>query len=211
MVIDDSLLPILIDTARGNWDKWRDVFEHGTPVGTNPLLADPARFGAFCKEYSVGRTIREGTRNDFRVELCQPLFSDAIRDDTGKAIDAFEERMRTRFGTIRRRVGAHDGTPGRVISVLSKVAAFVRPERFVAWDTFAKRGVNLVQSYAPSRQFGNYARYLEGFDKVWNGEIGQQVRDYAIRTGAHGLEVEPRFLRRVLDVYLMKCGGRWSG
>jgi hypothetical protein len=211
MLIDDGLLPSLAEDGRRNWAKWRDVFEHGTPVRTNPLLTDPTRFGDFCKEYSVGRTIRGGTRNEFRIELCAPSFSDAIRDDSGQAIDSFEECMRTRFGTVRTRIGMHDDKPGRLVSVLSKVAAFVRPERFVAWDTYAKRGVNLTRNCAASRQFGSYAGYLEEFDKIWNGQIGQEIRDHAARTGAHGIETEPRFLRRVLDVYLMKRGGRWSG
>jgi hypothetical protein len=49
---------------------------------------------------------------------------------------------------------------------------------------------------------------LAEFDYIWNGPIGQEIKDYAMSEGARGLETEPRFLRRVLDVRLMICGGR---
>jgi hypothetical protein len=189
-----------IEVARKNWRDWRDVFEHGASIPANPLLANRSRFASFCKEYSVSRTIRKGAQNDFRVELCEPPFSEAMRDDSGQALGEFEANLRTRFGT-------HGGR-NRMISVLSKVAAFVRPERFAAWDNYAKRGVNLTQGRPASFQFATYADYLAEFDYIWNGPIGQEIKDYAMSEGARGLETEPRFLRRVLDVRLMICGGR---
>jgi hypothetical protein len=199
----DGLILKSIEIAHGNWNKWRDVFEHGTPFCTSPLLTDRARFAAFCKEYSVGRTIRKGTQNDFRLALCEPPFSKALCDDSGGALDTIEEEMKKQFGT-------HNGS-NRIVSVLSKVAAFVRPERFVAWDRYAKRGVNALRGRALSAGFKNYAAYLKEFDEIWIGRTGQQIRDHAMRTGARHCETEPRFLRRVLDVYLMKRGGRtWT-
>jgi hypothetical protein len=198
--VEDRQILSAIQIARRNWSDWRDVFEHGTPVRANPLLANQIRFAFFCKDYSVGRTIRKGSQNDFRVELCSPPFSEAIRDDSGRALDRLETSLRTRFGT-------HDGR-NRIISVLSKVAAFLRPERFAAWDRYAKRGVNIARGRSPSCQFNTYADYLAEFDNVWNGATGQEIRGYAISKGAQGVEAEPRFLRRVLDVHLMRCGGR---
>ena len=96
-----------------------------------------------------------------------------------------------------------------MISVLSKVAAFIRPDRFVAWDGYAKKGVNIVLGRTASAPFDSYADYLGAFDTAWNGHPGQQIRGYMRRVNPHSaLEREPRFLRRVLDVCLMKCGGR---
>jgi hypothetical protein len=93
--------------------------------------------------------------------------------------------------------------------VLSKVAAFVRPDRFVAWDRYAKKGVNIVLGHRASSPFRAYADYLAAFDEAWKGQAGTQIRDYLTRVGAtDAVESEPRFLRRVLDVYLMECGGR---
>ncbi len=196
----DGLILKSIEIARDNWNKWRDVFEHGTPFHASPLLTDRARFAAFCREYSVGRTIRKGAQNDFRAELCESPFSEALCDDSGAALDTVEQRMRKDFGTY--------GGSRRIISILSKVAALVRPERFVAWDRYAKRGANVLRRRALSSEFENYAAYLREFDEIWRGQTGQEIRNHAMRTGVQHRESEPRFLRRVLDVYLMERGGR---
>jgi hypothetical protein len=128
---------------------------------------------------------------------------DAIQDDTGRSLDKFEENLRSEFGT-------HNGR-NRIISVLSKVAAFLRPERFVAWDRYAKRGVNIVLGRTAAVQFDTYADYLAMFDEAWSGQPGQEIRDYVRNNVAESaVESQVRFLRRVLDVYLMKCGGRWQ-
>lgn len=186
--------------ARQNWKAWRVVFEHRGTIATNPLLGDAKRFSSFCKEYSVARTLRRGTQNEFRLSLIESL-SELIRDDSGRALDKLEAELRPRFGT-------HGGTR-RIVSVLSKVAAFVRPERFVAWDSYGKKGVNIVLGRSANFPFHSYAEYLTAFDQVWNGQRGQQIRDFATTDRARiSIEREPRFLRRVLDVCLMKCGGR---
>jgi hypothetical protein len=201
-ILKDTRIKESVQIARKNWGGWRDVFEHCGPLSTNPLLADPARFGSFCREYSVSRTIRRGTQNEFRLALLDPLqLLKAIHDDSGHALDELE-------GNLRRRFGTHDGTR-RMVSVLSKVAAFVRPERFVAWDRYARKGTNIVLGRGASSPFKTYADYLAAFDQAWNCQPGQEIRDYLIRVGPHdAVESEPRFLRRVLDVYLMKSGGR---
>jgi len=197
----DTLILNAIQIARKNWNDWQDVFEHGFPIHTSPLLVDQKRFASFCKGYSVSRTIRRGTQNELRLALGGRDFLEALRDDTGREFDKLEKDLRVRFGT---------GNSRRIISVLSKVAAFVRPERFVAWDRYAKRGANIVQRRGVSFQFNAYADYLADFDIIWSGPTGQQIRDYVAGHGAQkrGLETEPRFLRRVLDVCLMICGGR---
>ena len=198
--MEDSQILNAIQIARRNWNDWRDVFEHGAPIRTNPLLAEASRFKSFLRGYSVVRTIRSGTHDDFLIELRERL-PDALRDDSGCALDDLEVHLRVRFGTHEPR--------RRITSALSKVAAFLIPERFVAWDSYAKRGVNIVRGRTPSFQFSTYADYLAEFDSVWNGETGQQIRDnVTTNAAAHAVETEPRFVRRVLDVCLMKCGGR---
>jgi hypothetical protein len=200
-VVNDSVIVESIQIAQGNWNKWRTVFEHGSLSG-NPLLINPDLFAAFLGEYSVNRTIRAGAHEQFRQALAAESgqFPEAIRDDAGQGIDKLEEYLRPSFGT-------HDGK-NRLVSALSKVAAFVRPERFVAWDRYAKRGVNVVLGLSASAPFNAYADYLATFDKAWNGQPGQGIRDYVARNAARGIDSQPRFLRRVLDVYLMKRGGR---
>jgi len=195
-----DLILLSIHVARKNWSEWRVVFEHQGTIATNPLIAGEYTFASFCKEYSVSRTIRRGTQNEFRLALIDSL-SEVVNDDSGRALDRLEGELRPRFGT-------RGGTRG-MVSVLSKVAAFVRPERFVAWDSFAKRGLNFVHGRRANFRFHSYAEYLTAFDQVWSGQAGQQIRDYVTANpGQSSTEREPRFLRRVLDVCLMRHGGR---
>lgn len=189
-----------LEIARTNWKYWRNVYEHmGTP-STNPLLADPGTlFARFCKEYSVHRTIRSGTQNEFRRSLMEKI-SSFIEDDSGQALDAIEKELRRKYGT-------HD-PPRKMLSVFSKVSAFIRPERFVAWDQYARKGINASLGRSPNAVFKSYAEYLFTFDTVWGGSLGERVRTYIARHGNGTNERELRFQRRVLDVALMKCGNR---
>ncbi len=187
-----------IQVAQDNWKEWRDVFEHGGAIATSPLLTDPRRFASFCKGYSVGRTIRRGTQNEFRLALIESL-SAHIEDSSGRALDKLEGELRPRFGT--------NGGKNRLVSVLSKVAAFVRPEQFVAWDSYAKKGVNIVLGRRAN--FRSYADYLAAFNQAWDGQPGQQIRDFVrANRRKNTFEREARFLRRDLDVCFMQCGGR---
>ena len=199
--LTDRAISNIIRRAQNNWNRWRDVFEHVGPIPTNPLLASHDRFAAFCAEYSVARTIRSGTQDEFRRTLCDSTrFQGAIREGNARELDAIEADLRPRFGT-------HDGAR-RLISVLSKVAAFIKPERFVAWDRFAKSGANVFLGRAKGTQFQTYAEYLAAFDLVWDGTPGKRIRDYAASIGGQStVQTHPRFLRRVLDLYLMDSGG----
>ena len=193
----------MVEKARKNWEDWREVFEHDGPINENPVLSDKVRFASFCAEYSVHRTIRKGRQNQFREALIRSsTFSKAIRDDTGHSLDRLERHLRPKFGSKEGK--------NRLTSVLSKVAAFVRPERFVAWDRFARAGLNTVLCRPLSCPFKTYSNYLSDFDSVWNGQLGKQIRHYGAKHAHAEVEGEDRFLRRVLDIYLMKCGGRWS-
>jgi len=202
--LEDHLIPDLIKIARGNWESWYDVYTHSGTISSNPVLADPHRFASFLREYSVGRTVLKGKHDEFRRELQgSPEFEEAVRETTGQALDRLEGDLRPHFGSKEGK--------NRLISVLSKVAAFVRPERFVAWDQFAKKGLNVVRGHGASSPFGTYSEYLAAFDCAWEDQPGKQIKDCVARKGAYrAVEHEPRFQRRVLDVYLMECGGRWS-
>jgi hypothetical protein len=184
--------------ARANWRSWKDVFEHVGPISENPLLTCSERFAAFCNEYSVHRTIKKGTRDDLRVTLKNsPQFEKAIHDCTGQKLVTLEKQLKKKFGTLGGKRG--------MVSVLSKVAAFVKPERFVAWDRYGKRGVNRVLGRGVSLPFATYADYLNSVNRIWKGKVGRDIKTYLKRSAAN---TEPAFQRRVLDVYLMKFGDR---
>jgi hypothetical protein len=198
---DSSSLSGSVRIARDNWRDWRDVFEHDGPIHSNPLLVDQVIFSHFCQNYNVSRTIRHGKQNELRIELLERYFLTAIPADAGRAIDDLEMLLRPRFGT-------HDGKH-MIVGVLSKVAALVRPERFVARDQFARKGINIVLCRKRNHGFTSYADYLSAFEQVWQTEPGQRIRDYITKIGAQrAVETESRFQRRVLDVDLMRLGGR---
>jgi len=206
---DSESVQEAIENARRNWNEWRSVFEHAGSVDNNPLLTNPELFNKFVQEYSVGRTIWTGQRELFHFKLRGTEFIDAIQDDTAMSLQKVANGWREDFGTISKNnptkpVKAHKA----IISILSKIAAFLRPETFLAWDTYAKRGLNIASGKPASRSFqNNYCAYLEAVNAVWNGEIGQAIRDITAQS-TEQVEREPRFQRRVLDLYLMKLGGR---
>ena len=181
------------------WHDWRDAFEHNGSIGTNPILADARRFNSFCAKWGVGRTIRKGTRDKFRCFLSDSRdFEEAIGDDSGRKLANMEENLRGDFAT-------GDGT--RVmLSLLSKLAAFVKPERFVAWDQYARRGLNMVLGRPINKPFDNYVEYLADFDRVWEGPHGKRICEMTSQAQEQPLETEPRFQRRVLDLYLLAKG-----
>jgi hypothetical protein len=189
-----------IRVARETWKEWQDVFECTGRLNTNPILADPAKFSHFCTSWQVARTIRAGRIDDFRCLLRDSEeFITALDDPTGCALDQLHKNvLRARFGT--------QGGKRGVQSALSKVATFVRPESFTAWDSYASAGLNLVLGRSKSRWFENYARYLSDFNDVWNGPHGERIREMTKPIGRL-VEAEPRFQRRVLDLYLMSQGG----
>ncbi len=185
------------------WADWKDAFQHNGSISTNPILADPVRFNRFCWKWRVGRTIRKGTRTEFRRRLLHSeKFEEAIRDDSGHLLLELEKNLRAEFGT-RKRNGVCS-----IVSILSKIAAFVRPERFVAWDRFAKRGLNVVLGRPVNARFDNYVQYLADFERVWEGPHGERIREMTNEAPQQPLETEPHFQRRVLDLYLMIQGGR---
>jgi hypothetical protein len=186
--------------ALANWKTWRDVYEHKEKPQHNPVLACPDRFKRFCKEYSVHRTIKRGKSDGFREHLGRSI-QKVVRDDQGHALDRFEERCRRKYGTF--------GGKRKMVSVISKVAAFVRPERFVAWDRYSRAGLNIVLGRAKSTPFKNYAAYLAAIDGVWKEHAEKLVELQARKCRVErSLIAQRAFLRRVFDVALMTCGGR---
>lgn len=185
------------------WRDWRPVFEHGPAVASSPLLLYRGQFDRFLKNYSVRRTIRKGASEALREQLREPAWCRAVEDVSGADIDAQEQVLRSTFGT-------RDGQRG-LISALSKVASLLVPDAFNAWDRFARAGVNRAFGRPRSPAFGSYAAYLHDVNQLLAGELGDAVR--ALCAGRYPTAMaavgEP-FHRRVLDVHLMRLGGRWD-
>jgi hypothetical protein len=187
--------------AKENWLCWQNVYEHTGPAADNPLLVDAAKFGKFLKAYSVGRTVRGGTSGQLRELLRSSQFplQELLEDATGAILDEQDTQLRTQFGT---REGQHG-----LRSVLSKIAAFLAPHAFNAWDTDARKGLKRLQRR--SVQVRTYAEYCANLNQLLAGDLGERIQDacrnkYPTRYA----EERDRFHRRVLDRYLMDLGGR---
>jgi len=198
--LTDQDLQIALRIVRQDvWKPFRRVFEHTGPISSNPILADADLFAWFCWEWSVARTVRAGMQHDLRVRLRDsPEFAAALRDDAGQMLAQLEQDLSREFG-------ARGGNS--IISLLSKVAAFLRPERFVAWDRYARQGTNLIFARAKYCSFSGYAGYLSDFDRIWEGQHGERIRILTSNSPLEPAELTPAFQRRVLDLYLMRVGG----
>ncbi len=194
-----------IDRAKRNWKDWISVFEHKGPIEKNPLLAFPGVFNKFLGEYSVHRTIRAGTSDEFRKALSSGDvgLADKLSDSSGKGIDELEEMLRWDFGTMGGKRGMR--------SLISKIAAFLAPANFIAWDKFARKSITRMRGRRTTHTYQTYAEYLSDVNLLVNGEMkdalisacqGNYPTQYSSENN--------RFQRRVLDVYLMRIGDRWK-
>jgi hypothetical protein len=189
----------LVKKAAKNWRDWQNVYEHSGAARDNPLLVDATKFGQFLQTYSVNRTIRGGTSEQLRNLLRSPQFqlTTLLEDTTGAMIDEQDSMLRGQFGTRQGQRGLR--------SALSKIAAFLAPHAFNAWDTHAREGLKRARS----PRIRTYAEYLAGLNQLLAGELGARIRDACIDNYPTGYaEDRDRFHRRVLDRYLMDLGGR---
>lgn len=197
-----------IKNASRNWICWKDVYEHQGALCENPLFEED-RFCGFLREYSVGRTIREGQRDAFRRRL---LSGNLLKEivDSALALDEKERELREEFGTLRAKQPNKEGTKSSLRSVLSKVASFVMPNAFIAWDRHARAGLTReLRTQNRKHKIDSYESYLSGIDLLLRGDLGAEIRNVCQGRYPTTLAAEDeRFHRRVLDTYLMRIGGR---
>lgn len=205
---NDILIP------KENWLKWQKVFEHKSPA-TNSLLNDPNTFRDFVVEYSVARTIRKGTIDELRATLASDSTLAFLSDPSGKELDKADIKLRRRFGTMEGRRG--------IRSMLSKVAAFLAPDDFIAFDQYALRGVRRVRRHRVNElkeqgaaipdtlreKIESYADYLRSMNELLDGPLGTQIKKAcAGHYPSDAAAKKNRFHRRVLDIYLSRLGDR---
>lgn len=203
--VDGELIAQAIKLVRTEtWgEKWRDLFLYDGEIETHPVFKLKT-WNTFCVEWSVGRTIREKKRDDLRLHLAQSRdFEEALQDSSGKKLGQFATYLSTDYGARR-----NGSKPAVILSAISKVATFIKPKIFVAWDTYAAKGVNLTfERSATAKYKGGYSQYLADFNQIWKGEHGRCIRTTLIDDNITE-EQDDRFGRRVLDLYLMNLAGR---
>jgi hypothetical protein len=189
-----------VQKATENWLAWQNVYEHTGPALNNPLLVDAAKFQKFLKDYSVRRTVRGGTSDQLRELLRSSQFplQELLEDTTGAILDEQDTRLRKQFGT-------REGQRG-LRSALSKIAAFLAPHAFNAWDTHAREG---LKGTLQLRSVQTYAEYCADLNQLLTGDLGERIQDACMnKYPTRYAEERDRFHRRVLDRYLMDLGGR---
>jgi hypothetical protein len=122
-----------------------------------------------------------------------------LEDAAGAILDEQEPQLRTQFGT--------QGGRRKLRSALSKIAAFLAPHAFNAWDTHACKGLKCTLQLRRSVQ--SYAEYCVYLNQLLAGDLGERIQDACgNKYPTQYVKERDRFHRRVLDRYLMDLGGR---
>jgi hypothetical protein len=92
---------------------------------------------------------------------------------------------------------------------MSKIASFLSPHAFVAYDQFCQKGLNTVLERSPSYKCGSYREFIGDINRILSGDIGGSVRSACVGKYPSAYAAKrDRFHRRVLDVSLMRVGVR---
>jgi len=188
-----------------NWRIWRADFEFTGHAGNLPILSKPERHKAFLAEYNPLRGIAgkgEGSEGDLLYkQLCKPgVFQRMINHSNGAGIDTLNEELANHLLISKSK-----------LSYLSKLATFSRPETFLPWDSFARKGVAKLNNGPAQGNYKKYVDFLSSANRVWDDHACN-----AIETFLNGRSISASnghregFSRRMLDVCLMLEGGRWK-
>lgn len=189
--MENKLLIKAIKKELRKWEKWKDVYQFKGRPEKNPLLKDPKKFMRFMNSYSVARNISKGKHEKFRrVLLKSSLLKSALKDGSGIKLEKLNEDLSKEFSSHKSERG--------LTSVLSKIAAFLNPDLFVAFDQYAKKGIN--------RTLGIYPGYLAALNLALGSGVGDEILKEINKMKLKGVLRKTRFTRRVLDGYLMELG-----
>ena len=176
--------------AARNWERWRCCYE--APAEELPICEDPELFRKFVKEYGLLRGVKMKDQERLRIWMTKNgRLTMLTEKEDGSGVECLLDKMQG-SGFMRHR------------SFLSKLAAFSRPDVFIACDSFARQG--LVNLGIEKKQPANYCVYLEAVRKLQcqiRKDIEKHLKGRTIPTGN-----AEAFQLRVLDVYLMISGER---
>jgi hypothetical protein len=187
-------------TAGANWMMWKADFEYGDDISNMPVLRSAERFSAFVSKYHL-RLFR--THESVRLALFSNDAEDfvkAITNASGQGIDLLAINLNATYPGLRTQK-----------SLISKLAAFAKPERFIAWDRFARKGAAALAKNPNKGSYQTYEAYLADVNKLLEGKIGIEIREFLSKRRLPSPDcLFEAFARRVFDVYLMVQGGRWQ-
>jgi hypothetical protein len=191
--------------AGAAWADWKDCFEATAEGRPLPVLHDLQRYKEFLKQYRVLRPADVNTRNDIRVELSNSNhFNTLVAEGQITLVDHIVNDLATTHPDL-----------GRQRSFVSKVAAFARPDCFVAYDQYASRGAALLCDGPRNGAYESYEQYMSDVNLI-RGHAQKQIQKRLtnlLKKPSPFLNADRQqraFELRVLDGVLMMVGGRWS-
>ena len=169
------------------------------------LLNDRQAFDRFLKGYGLARhSLNEKNESESRNKKY------ATRDEWFNYISKIIPLIisGSRYDSIDDAAISAEAPYKLSISCLSKVCAIVAPDRFVAYDKFASKG---LAAWDGKPKASTYSDYMLRIFDCWSSNVGSFIRDEMSRRPlplSRGLP-DTAFGFRVLDNYLMLRGGRW--
>lgn len=181
---------------------------------------DDAWFKWFTGEWRVGRTLAPDARQEVISYFNSKSFRKALTVASGnRAVDSASQHLKSRGWSAKRK---ENGIRVKPLSLVSKVAFFIRPTHFAPMDSLSKRGLNRVRGTKKSGGEGHdayaqYSDYLAVFNEnipryesflkksisaVWAKPLAKEL---GCPTAAL---TSPAFRRKVFDNLLMQFGRR---
>ncbi len=159
-----------IRSASANWRNWRPCWEHAGDWRKHPLLVTQLWFGCFVWEYGLGRNFSRTHAADLRGHLrgC-PHFTKAVELADFASLQAAAEGIVEFLKTRANPPGGKMAPRSQLPSLASKLAAFIRPASFMAWDTYATAGLRKIIAGSGEGFGDSLVKYQHVANAVANG------------------------------------------
>lgn len=205
--MNEDVLHFATCSALTNWLEWRQDWEHSASGAAQlPILQCEARFRAFKRAYGLQPHPQIMAIRGCLIGHQANAFEAAVQDEAGQRLDTLIVKIHEDLNINLHR------------ACITKLAAFARPDVFVACDKWARKGLARCRD-VPVRDYAQgYAHYLCDLNQVWRGHIGNQIRETQCEIAEcwPGVPVlrrrraNPAIGKRILDCCLMINGGRWN-
>ena len=181
-------------------------------------VIDSDWFAWFTGEWRVARTLDRNSR----LQLIQYFNSEIFRESIhkcpdGGSIDIASEHIKSEDWS-----SAKNGIRVKPISLVSKIAFFVRPTEFAPMDSLSRRGLNQLRGTKKTGGKGheNYARYVDylsdfnGYFECYESHLARPMKSAWTKPLAKQLGCpvsvinSTTFRRKVFDNLLMQFGRR---
>ena len=168
------------------------------------------KFWKFTNDYRVHRQIKEKNKliAELRNHFCQENYSKFTADEAAESLTV-----------LARELKENEITSGCAFSLLTKIASFGWPNRFIAKDKFATSGLKVFRRLRDEYEEDSRFNFLRGpVDKIqpyWKqAEIVKDMIGDTVCQAYKNIKTDKpcfeAFGNRIVDLYLMSLGGRYD-